>query len=138
MDWEMAGWQLLHLCIAPRRVSVPVLALDSVELIVSAGIATCEQIRTDPWTGAHAVSGRYYHKQTKNTWARDDPAILVLMAGFLSAAALLWTALYLRSWDPLKWFSVAFWMIARDFVLSGLVISTVLWCAVLFRPDEDD
>jgi hypothetical protein len=26
----------------------------------------------------------YYHKQTKNTWARDDPALVLLQCGCLA------------------------------------------------------
>ncbi|KAH9814327.1 UNC-50 [Melampsora americana] len=69
----------------------------------------------------------YYHKQTKNTWARDDPAILIMMIGFLSSAALLWTSLYLHSFSPITWAGVAIKMVFRDFIASGLIISTLLW-----------
>lgn len=27
----------------------------------------------------------YYHKQTKNTWARDDPALVLLQCTFLAS-----------------------------------------------------
>ncbi|KAF8906766.1 UNC-50 family-domain-containing protein [Gymnopilus junonius] len=51
----------------------------------------------------------YFHKQTKNTWARDDPAILVLIAACLCDVGL------------------AALMIFRDFLLSGVVVATIIW-----------
>ncbi|EGG05121.1 uncharacterized protein MELLADRAFT_36936 [Melampsora larici-populina 98AG31] len=75
----------------------------------------------------------YYHKQTKNTWARDDPAILIMMIGFLSSAAVLWTSLYLHSFSPIAWAGLALKMVFRDFIASGLIISTLLWSVILAR-----
>ncbi|KAI6003014.1 UNC-50 [Pisolithus albus] len=48
----------------------------------------------------------YYHKQTKNTWARDDPAILVLLFGCL--------------------FGLGFIMVLRDFLFVGVVMATLI------------
>jgi hypothetical protein len=45
MDFEVALWQMLYLCISPVKVYRSV----------------------------------YYHKQTRNRWARDDPAFVVLL-----------------------------------------------------------
>ncbi|KAJ7056244.1 UNC-50 [Mycena amicta] len=59
----------------------------------------------------------YFHKQTKNTWARDDPAILVLLSACLG----------LYSLGIFEALQLAFLMILRDFLLSGIIISTVLW-----------
>ncbi|KAH9453041.1 hypothetical protein MJO28_008032 [Puccinia striiformis f. sp. tritici] len=69
----------------------------------------------------------YYHKQTKNTWARDDPAILIILIGSMSVVGVLWNALYLRSWSPINWIGLLARFILRDFFLSGLIISTILW-----------
>ncbi|KAA1066499.1 hypothetical protein PGT21_031756 [Puccinia graminis f. sp. tritici] len=69
----------------------------------------------------------YYHKQTKNTWARDDPAILILLIGSMAFVGFLWNALYLRSWSPISWLGLVSRFILRDFFLSGLIISTLLW-----------
>jgi len=67
----------------------------------------------------------YFHKQTKNTWARDDPAILVLLAGCLTVAALIWSIVYAFSLTEFLQLSLV--MILRDFFLSGIIISTILW-----------
>ncbi|OAV85413.1 hypothetical protein PTTG_30539 [Puccinia triticina 1-1 BBBD Race 1] len=69
----------------------------------------------------------YYHKQTKNTWARDDPAIVILLIGSMAFVGFLWNALYLRSWSPISWLGLVSRFILRDFFLSGLIISTLLW-----------
>ncbi|KAL9709826.1 hypothetical protein Ac2012v2_006880 [Leucoagaricus gongylophorus] len=67
----------------------------------------------------------YFHKQTKNTWARDDPAILVLIAACLTAAAIAWGIVYkIGLWATL---SLVLFMILRDFLLSGIIIATILW-----------
>ncbi|TFK70823.1 UNC-50-like protein [Pluteus cervinus] len=67
----------------------------------------------------------YFHKQTKNTWARDDPAILVLLAGCLTVSAMVWSIVY--HFGLSKFIEVAFMMILRDFFLSGILISTLIW-----------
>ncbi|TFK28509.1 UNC-50 [Coprinopsis marcescibilis] len=67
----------------------------------------------------------YFHKQTKNQWARDDPAILVLIAACLCVSAVAWGLVY--SFSPLQTLVLAALMILRDFLLSGVIIATVLW-----------
>ncbi|KAN0059713.1 hypothetical protein ACQY0O_008285 [Thecaphora frezii] len=90
-DFELAAWQLFHLCVSPRKVYRQV----------------------------------YYHKQTKNTWARDDPAVLLLVSAALCVAGILWGLVY--SFGPLGTFSTVLVMVLRDFVLLGLVSATALW-----------
>ncbi|KAJ7154671.1 UNC-50 [Mycena filopes] len=67
----------------------------------------------------------YFHKQTKNTWARDDPAILVLISACLCVSAFAWSLVY--SLSIIQALELALFMILRDFLLSGVVISTILW-----------
>ncbi|KAJ6572091.1 UNC-50-like protein [Mycena capillaripes] len=67
----------------------------------------------------------YFHKQTKNTWARDDPAILVLISACLCVSAVAWSLIY--SLGILQALQLALLMILRDFLLVGVVISTILW-----------
>ncbi|KAF8550340.1 UNC-50-like protein [Imleria badia] len=66
----------------------------------------------------------YYHKQTKNTWARDDPAILILLFGCLFVAAVGWSVVY--SYTPLHAVKLAFIMILRDYLLVGVLTATLL------------
>ncbi|KAF8980674.1 hypothetical protein BGZ46_003877 [Entomortierella lignicola] len=36
----------------------------------------------------------HYHKQTKNQWARDDPAFMVILSGLLGFSAIAWGLVY--------------------------------------------
>ena len=92
-----------------------------------------------PFTGTHAT-----HEETKNTWARDDPAILILMAGgmfgvsssallqpslspsdSIVAAALAWSVIWsLSLYETVR---LVFLMIFRDFLLVGVISATLLW-----------
>ncbi|KAH7908640.1 UNC-50 [Hygrophoropsis aurantiaca] len=67
----------------------------------------------------------YYHKQTKNTWARDDPAILILLFASLSIAAIAWSVVY--SFTPLAALRLAFTMIIRDYLFVGALSATAIW-----------
>ncbi|KAF8837877.1 UNC-50 [Paxillus ammoniavirescens] len=66
----------------------------------------------------------YYHKQTKNTWARDDPAILILLFCCLLVAAMAWSIVY--SYTFLHAVKVAVVMVLRDFLLVGVISATLL------------
>lgn len=67
----------------------------------------------------------YFHKQTKNTWARDDPAILVLIFACLCVSAVVWAVVY--SYSIFETIELAFLMIVRDYLLTGIVVATILW-----------
>ncbi|KAI0071405.1 UNC-50-like protein [Panus rudis PR-1116 ss-1] len=67
----------------------------------------------------------YFHKQTKNTWARDDPAILVLVSACLVVSAIAWSVVY--SYGIMEAFGLALLMIVRDFFLVGIIVATLLW-----------
>ncbi|TBU29465.1 UNC-50-like protein [Dichomitus squalens] len=67
----------------------------------------------------------YFHKQTKNTWARDDPAILILIAACLCVSAVAWSVVYSYGiWGAI---GLAILMVVRDYLLFGFVIATILW-----------
>lgn len=79
----------------------------------------------------------YYHKQTKNTWARDDPAILVLLFCCISVVAAVWAFVY--SYTLLGAIQLGLVMILRDFLLVGLVMATLVRLfanAVLLSPSS--
>ncbi|WRT64750.1 uncharacterized protein IL334_001684 [Kwoniella shivajii] len=67
----------------------------------------------------------YHHKQTKNQWARDDPAMLLLIAGCIGAAGIAWSILY--RFQPLKALYTISIMIFRDFLLFSLITSFILY-----------
>ncbi|KAM6492534.1 UNC-50 [Amanita muscaria] len=67
----------------------------------------------------------YFHKQTKNTWARDDPAILVLISACLTVSAVAWAVVY--SYGIPGTIKLTLLMILRDYLLSGIIIASILW-----------
>jgi len=67
----------------------------------------------------------YFHKQTKNTWARDDPAILVLISTAIIFVSILWSLVY--SLSPLSALQLSLLMILRDFFLSSVIVATILY-----------
>ncbi|PWN46607.1 UNC-50 [Violaceomyces palustris] len=67
----------------------------------------------------------YYHKQTKNTWARDDPAVLILLVSGLGFAGILWGFAYSSGPFGTLWQVVT--MVLRDFLLVGVLSATGLW-----------
>ncbi|WVQ83237.1 hypothetical protein IAT38_005376 [Cryptococcus sp. DSM 104549] len=67
----------------------------------------------------------YHHKQTKNQWARDDPAMLILIAGCLAAAGVAWSLLYRL--PPITLLTLPLLMVLRDFLLPSLAISFILY-----------
>ncbi|OBZ85611.1 Protein unc-50 [Choanephora cucurbitarum] len=67
----------------------------------------------------------YYHKQTKNQWARDDPAFLVLLVCFLTLSALAWGWTYQLTIGGILQLMVT--MVAVDLFLVGFVIATITW-----------
>jgi len=67
----------------------------------------------------------YYHKQTKNQWARDDPAFLVLLSVFLCLTAIAWGIAYGHGFLGL--IRMMFFMVFVDFVLVGAVVASISW-----------
>ncbi|KAI8333097.1 UNC-50-like protein [Chlamydoabsidia padenii] len=67
----------------------------------------------------------YYHKQTKNQWARDDPAFLVLFAVLLSASAIAWGLVY--GLGLVGILRAVLFMICVDFLIVGALVATGCW-----------
>jgi hypothetical protein len=66
-----------------------------------------------------------YRKQTKNQWARDDPAFLVLLMVFLVVSSLvIGLVLGMGFFGIVK---LILWVVLVDCVLVGLLISTIYW-----------
>ncbi|CAG8721106.1 17733_t:CDS:2, partial [Acaulospora morrowiae] len=107
MDFELAFWQMLYLCIAPRRVWVETLQIF-VEFIRFFWHKICSQFRI-----------RYI--ETKNQWARDDPAFVVILSFFL-VSAIAWGLVYGHGLVGIL--KMSLFMVFIDFVVVGMVIST--------------
>lgn len=67
----------------------------------------------------------YYHKQTKNTWARDDPSFVILLSSFITVSALAWGLAYASG--ILGVLRLMLYMVLVDFLATGVIIATVGW-----------
>ncbi|KXS09705.1 UNC-50 protein [Gonapodya prolifera JEL478] len=67
----------------------------------------------------------YYHKQTKNQWARDDPAFVVVQSALLSIIAIAYSIAYRVGF--LGTLKLMFFMVAVDYLLVGAGVATVNW-----------
>ncbi|KAI9345776.1 UNC-50 [Pilaira anomala] len=67
----------------------------------------------------------YYHKQTKNQWARDDPAFLVLLASLLCLSAVAWGLVI--GLGMIGILRAMLFMVIVDFVLVGSIVATFTW-----------
>jgi len=80
-----------------------------------------------------------YRKRTKDQWARDDPAFLVLLSAALALSSILFAfVLGLSVWGFVKFFM---WVVFIDCIGVGVVVATVLWLVSnrwLRRVDDQD
>ncbi|KUG01303.1 unc-50 protein [Phytophthora nicotianae] len=75
---------------------------------------------------AKVYKSAYYRKQTKNRWARDDPAFAVIQFAFLLVATVAW-AIAFRVDSAAKYASLLFHAVVIEWLGCGLVISTLCW-----------
>ncbi|EGZ07056.1 hypothetical protein PHYSODRAFT_565867 [Phytophthora sojae] len=75
---------------------------------------------------AKVYKSAYYRKQTKNRWARDDPAFAVIQFAFLLVATVAW-AIAFRVDSAAKYASLLFHAVVVEWIGFGLVISTLCW-----------
>ncbi|KAL0583618.1 hypothetical protein ABG067_006431 [Albugo candida] len=68
----------------------------------------------------------YYRKQTKNRWARDDPAFAVIELGFLLIATIAW-AITFQTDNIGSFLSFLFHAIIVEWLGMGLLIATTCW-----------
>eukprot|EP00049_Salpingoeca_infusionum_P000938 m.43784 g.43784 ORF g.43784 m.43784 type:complete len:250 (-) comp10795_c1_seq2:1240-1989(-) len=66
-----------------------------------------------------------YRKSTKNQWARDDPAFLVLLAAFLTVSSIICAFAFGLGFAQLL--RLILWVVFVDFLGSGILVSTTLW-----------
>ena len=66
------------------------------------------------------------HKQTKNQWARDDPAFVVVLACMVAIASLAYAVAFQVSsvWQYVR---IVISAILFDFLLVGMVVATASW-----------
>jgi len=66
-----------------------------------------------------------YHKQTKNQWARDDPAFVVILSLVLTVCAVLYGFVYMQGF--LGILKLVVHMVLVDFILVGVAVATLTW-----------
>lgn len=69
-----------------------------------------------------------YHSRTKHQWARDDPGFVVVMSALLATSITSWTIAF----GPISlggWLLNVAYTVLVDFVLVGLAIAGLGWCA---------
>ncbi|XP_020582807.1 protein unc-50 homolog isoform X2 [Phalaenopsis equestris] len=66
-----------------------------------------------------------YHKQTKNQWARDDPAFMVILSLFMIVATSAYCAAYDESLGHA--FFTVISVLLFHFLFSGIVLATSCW-----------
>lgn len=66
-----------------------------------------------------------YHKVTKNQYARDDPAFLVLLSFFLCLSSVGCAIVFGLSFG--SFIQLLLWIVFVDCIGTGIVIATLLW-----------
>ena len=88
--------------------------------------ATLDQLQslvsTDP---KRAYISFYYRKQTKNQWARDDPAFLVVQAGLVAIGSLAY-AIAFRNVNLWGYLWSIFYGLLVDWLLVGFLVASLL------------
>ncbi|VDO42018.1 unnamed protein product [Brugia timori] len=80
-----------------------------------------------------------YRKRTKDQWARDDPAFLVLLLTALAVSSILFAWTIRLSF--IGFIAFFLWAVFIDCICVGILIATVLWFAsnrFLRRVDDQD
>mmetsp|Transcript_26724 Transcript_26724/g.74707 ORF Transcript_26724/g.74707 Transcript_26724/m.74707 type:complete len:248 (+) Transcript_26724:103-846(+) len=68
-----------------------------------------------------------WHNHTKNQWARDDPAFVVVMVFFLAVGSLAFAVAFNAAESLFSMARIMFSTILIDFFAVGFLISTVCW-----------
>jgi len=66
-----------------------------------------------------------YRKQTKNQWARDDPAFVVMTSVLVAVVSALYGVFYSHGVRQAAWVVVR--AVVVDYILVGVVIATACW-----------
>ncbi|ORX72053.1 UNC-50 protein [Linderina pennispora] len=67
----------------------------------------------------------YYHKQTKNQWARDDPAFVLLLVAGICAITCAYSVVY--EVGMAGFLKALVQLLVVNFVVSGLILATASW-----------
>lgn len=130
MDLELTFWQMLYMCLSPSLVCVRPHALHAV----------CPDARGCRYrhTTYHKRASRCLQTrvvallsnastETKNQWARDDPAFVVLTCGLVAVAATAYCATFGASLGHALLTILS--AVCLDYLLLGAVLATCGWRA---------
>ncbi|KAI8325968.1 UNC-50 [Martensiomyces pterosporus] len=67
----------------------------------------------------------YYHKQTKNQWARDDPAFLILQLAALLPTIIAYSVVYDVGLNGFM--KALLQLVVVNFILAGVLVATFTW-----------
>ncbi|KAJ2727069.1 hypothetical protein GGI07_000187 [Coemansia sp. Benny D115] len=67
----------------------------------------------------------YYHKQTKNQWARDDPAFIIIQVTGISAMCAAYSVVY--GVGIHGFIKALVQLLAVNYMLMGVLLATVTW-----------
>ncbi|XP_034582412.1 uncharacterized protein [Setaria viridis] len=129
MDIEYTFWQMVHLCTSPKYYGPRVKNCYVVLLFLDDYVAVKHLTGICLFLACYFLEDSYqhtkYHKQTKNQWARDDPAFIVILILFLMFATSAYCAAYGESAShaALTITSVVFF----HFLFAGIVLATLCW-----------
>jgi len=70
----------------------------------------------------NAFKNFYYRKQTKNQWARDDPAFVVVEAAFVAVATLAYAVAFMKP-SLFGYLWVVLYSVVVDWLLVGIIVS---------------
>nr|CDS17019.1 protein unc 50 [Echinococcus granulosus] len=66
-----------------------------------------------------------YHHSTRNQWARDDPAFMILFIPWMFVSTTIYSVILGHSfWG---WLRLLLWSLTVECILSGLLVATCMW-----------
>uniref|UniRef100_A0A5K3FW72 Protein unc-50 n=1 Tax=Mesocestoides corti TaxID=53468 RepID=A0A5K3FW72_MESCO len=66
-----------------------------------------------------------YHQCTRNQWARDDPAFIILLFPWIFVSTSIYSSILGHTfWG---WLKLLLWSVFVECILSGLVVATCMW-----------
>ncbi|KAI8532744.1 hypothetical protein RHMOL_Rhmol11G0237400 [Rhododendron molle] len=124
MDIEYTFWQMLHLCTSPKIVYVYLTGIVVLVVIWRMLMVGSDFLHVELNNGC-SYQHTKYHKQTKNQWARDDPAFIVVCSLLLVVSTLAYCVAYDHSTAHAVFVIIS--VLLFHFYLTGVVVATCCW-----------
>lgn len=104
--------------------SVLKLAVTETFLTINVGVEANSDVLSRVADARHVLS----IAETKNQWARDDPAFVVLLSLFLTMCAIAYGLVYKVGFVGMM--RLILYMVLVDFLLVGVVVATFNWWVI--------